>query len=52
VSELQLVDAERDWAHTRLAVTQQTYSRAGDAALLLLVIADVPAGAAAEPKGP
>jgi NodT family efflux transporter outer membrane factor (OMF) lipoprotein len=47
VSELQLVDAERDWAHTRLAVTQQSYSTAGDAALLLLATADVPPGAAA-----
>jgi NodT family efflux transporter outer membrane factor (OMF) lipoprotein len=51
VSELQLVDAERDWAHTRLAVTQQSYSRAGDAAMLLLATADVPPGAA-EAKTP
>ncbi len=52
VSELELVDAERDWARTRLAVTQQSYSRAGDAALLLLATADVPPGAAAGAKGP
>jgi len=47
VSELELVDAERNWARTRLLVTQQTYSRAGDAALLLFAVADVPPGAAA-----
>ena len=52
VSELELVDAERSWAHTRLAVTQQSYSTAGDAALLLLATADVPPGAAAETKTP
>jgi len=52
VSELELVDAERDWAHTRLAVTQQSYSTAGDAALLLLATADVPPGAAAGAKTP
>ena len=46
------MDAERDWARTRLAVTQQSYSRAGDAALLLLATADVPPGAAAGGKTP
>jgi hypothetical protein len=46
VSELALVDAERNWSRTRLLVTQQTYSRAGDAAVLLLATADVPPGAA------
>jgi len=49
VSELQLVDAERDWSRTRLAVTQQSYSRAGDAAALLYTVADVPPGAAEQP---
>jgi NodT family efflux transporter outer membrane factor (OMF) lipoprotein len=52
VSELELVDAERTWGRTRLAVTQQSYSRTGDAALLLLVTADVPPGAAAGSKTP
>jgi NodT family efflux transporter outer membrane factor (OMF) lipoprotein len=46
VSEFALVDAERNWSRTRLLVTQQTYSRAGDAAVLLLATADVPPGAA------
>jgi NodT family efflux transporter outer membrane factor (OMF) lipoprotein len=50
VSALQLVDAERDWRRTRLAVTQQSYSRVGDAALLLLTTADVPPGVAAGTK--
>ncbi len=46
VSAQQLLDAQRNWARTRLALSQQGFSRVGDAALLLLATANVPPGAA------
>jgi NodT family efflux transporter outer membrane factor (OMF) lipoprotein len=41
-SALELVDAERTWQRSRLAFTQQSTSRYGAAALLLLATANVP----------
>lgn len=46
VSALQLIDAERGWRRTRLALSQQVTGRYGDAARLLLATASVPPGAA------
>ncbi|HLI65069.1 MAG TPA: efflux transporter outer membrane subunit [Caulobacteraceae bacterium] len=47
ISAEQLLQAERQWRRTRLMLSQQGYSRVGDAALLLLATANVPPGAAA-----
>lgn len=46
VSALQLVDAERSWRRTRLALSQQGTGRYGDAARLLMATASVPPGVA------
>ncbi|MDR3514152.1 MAG: efflux transporter outer membrane subunit [Caulobacteraceae bacterium] len=53
VSSLQLVDAERSWRRTRLALSQQGTGRYGDAARLLMATATVPPGVAeAKPVKP
>jgi NodT family efflux transporter outer membrane factor (OMF) lipoprotein len=53
VSALQMVDAERSWRRTRLALSQQGAGRFSDAAHLLLATAGAPAGAAeARPAKP
>jgi NodT family efflux transporter outer membrane factor (OMF) lipoprotein len=49
VSSLQLVDAERSWRRTRLALSQQGTGRFSDAARLLLATASAPPGAADAP---
>lgn len=46
VSALQLIDAERNWRRTRLALSQEVTGRYSDAARLLLATASVPPGAA------
>jgi outer membrane protein TolC len=46
VSAYQLLDAERSWRRTRLALSNQGYSRYSDVAMLLLATANVPPGAA------
>ena len=51
VSALQVVDGERSWRRTRLALSQQATGRYGDAARLLLATASVPPGIA-EAKPP
>ena len=48
-SALQLVDAERTFQRTRLAFAQQSTSRYGAAALLLLATASVPPDIARDP---
>jgi NodT family efflux transporter outer membrane factor (OMF) lipoprotein len=53
VSALQLVDAERTWRRTRLALSQEITGRYGDAARLLMATASVPPGVAeAKPPTP
>lgn len=49
VSALQVVDAERSWRRAHLAVSQAVSNRHADAARLLLAVATVPPGLAAEP---
>ena len=52
VSDMQLVEAERDLRRTRLLLQQQGSGRYGDAAILLLATANVPAGAAEAKTAP
>jgi NodT family efflux transporter outer membrane factor (OMF) lipoprotein len=47
VSAVDLLNAERNWRRTRIALSEQSYSRYSDAAQLLLATASVPPGAAA-----
>jgi NodT family efflux transporter outer membrane factor (OMF) lipoprotein len=46
ISAYQLLDAERAWRRTRLALSQQGYGRYADVAQLLLATASVPPGVA------
>jgi NodT family efflux transporter outer membrane factor (OMF) lipoprotein len=50
VSAEMVVRAERDWRRTRLALSEESTGRYGDAARLLLATANVPPGAAEHPE--